>query len=131
MSGCFKPIKSGNCDRRNRSQRRDSPYFFRSLAALDQEQESKCAGSETRSGGRLGAMEGLSARLASWRVSLTAGIFWNAVSARPPVCLRATQKLGRLSSAAHDSSPRCRRRTGSTQATATVISSMGSGPAKT
>ena len=44
------------------SKRRDSPLFFRSLAALDQEQESECAGSDTRSGGRLGAMEGLSAR---------------------------------------------------------------------
>ena len=51
------------------------PLFFRPLAALDQEQESECAGSETRSGGRLGAMEGLNERLASWRVSrLTAGI---------------------------------------------------------
>jgi hypothetical protein len=50
--------------------------FFRALAPLDQEQESECAGSETRSGGRLGAMEGLSARLASLRVSwLTAGLF--------------------------------------------------------
>ena len=44
------------------SKRRDSPLFFRSLAALDQEQESECAGSDTGSGGRLGAMEGLSAR---------------------------------------------------------------------
>ena len=51
------------------------PLFFRPLAALDQEQESECAGSETRSGGRLGAIEGLSGRLASLRVSrFTAGI---------------------------------------------------------